>query len=294
MIGSLISRAALWASLAVAGWCFPLRAELKPEDLYSSVLPSVVTLDVENTAGKHFMGTAFLTLGEGLAVTAWHVVHDARRVEADYADHRRVKVLGLVDKNEQLDLALIKLDGAPHPRLALGSTAPRIGSRIYLMGSPRGFDFSISEGLVSQVRTLDGVRYYQLSCPISPGDSGGPVFNERGEAIAVVSWRKADAENVGFAVPAEAIASMHATAQPVAWSTAQSVVPATEPDPQPLVRTESAAAAPCSTNGVRELQQYLSGLAGERVGITIQAHGTERHFDVEVPREAGSVEALKR
>ena len=290
MIGSPISRAALWASLALAGWCFSLRAELNPEDLYSAVLPSVVTLDVENTAGKHFMGTAFLAVGDCLAVTAWHVVHDARRVEAYYADHRRVKVLGLVDKNQQLDLALIRLDGAPGPRLALGSTAPRIGSRIYLMGSPRGFDFSISEGLVSQVRTLDGVRYYQLSCPISPGDSGGPVLNERGQAIAVVSWRKADAENVGFAVPAEAIASMHAAAQPVAWSAIHSVARADGPDPQPLVRNDAPASAP---GGICELREYLSGLAGERIGITIQVHGTERHFEVEVPKAAGSVEALK-
>jgi serine protease Do len=284
MIGSPIYRAALWASLALAGWCFSLRAELKPEDLYSKVLPSVVTLDVENTAGKHFMGTAFLAEGDCLAVTAWHVVHDARRVEAYYADHRRVKVVGLVDKNEQLDLALIRLDGAPGPRLALSSTAPRIGTRIYLMGSPRGFDFSLSEGLVSQVRTLDGVRYYQLSCPISPGDSGGPVLNERGEAIGVVSWRKADAENVGFAVPAEVIPTMHAAAQPVAWSAIQRVARPDEPDPQPLVRNEAPASAPGQTNGICELRQYLSGLAGERIGITIQAHGTEKHFEVEVPR----------
>jgi S1-C subfamily serine protease len=173
------------AWFALAGSCLPVRAELKPEDLYAAVVPSIVTLDVENADGRHFVGTAFLAVGDGLAVTAWHVVHDAQHVEGRYAGGDRVRVAGLVDKNEQLDLALIKLEGPARPRITLGAAAPRIGSRIYVLGSPRGFDFSISEGLISQVRTLDGVRYYQLSCPISPGDSGGPVLNDRGEAIGL-------------------------------------------------------------------------------------------------------------
>ena len=164
----------------MAASSFPIRAELKPEDLYSAVSPSIVTLEVETISGKRFVGNAFLAVGERLAVTAWHVVHDARRVEARFSDDQRVAVACLVDKNEKLDLALLELETAKRPRLNLASATPRIGSRVYLVGSPRGLDFSISEGLISQIRTLDGVRYYQLSCPISPGDSGGPVLNDRG------------------------------------------------------------------------------------------------------------------
>ena len=151
-----------------------------------------------------------------------------------------------MDKNEQLDLALIKLEGLPRPRITLGSATPRIGSRIYVMGSPRGFDFSISEGLIGQVRTLDGVRYYQLSCPISPGESGGPVLNDRGEAIGVVSWRKADAENVGFAVPSTAITGMDAALPPVAWvtSAAGAVSRANQSESKPLVRHEVTPSTP--------------------------------------------------
>jgi serine protease Do len=281
-ISALSATACAW--LALAASCFPLRAELKPEDLYSAVLPSVVTLDVENTAGKHFVGSAFLAVRDGLAVTAWHVVQDARHVEARYSDNQRVKVVGLVDKNEQLDLALIKLEGTPRPRITLGSATPRIGSRIYVMGSPRGFDFSISEGLISQVRTLDGVRYYQLSCPISPGDSGGPVLNDHGEAIGVVSWRKADAENVGFAVPSAAITRLDGALPPAAWLARPSgaVSGANHAGSQPLVRDALAPSYPTS-NDYRGLQQFLSGLAGQRVTVIVQDHGNQQQFNVEVP-----------
>jgi S1-C subfamily serine protease len=281
-----VATALAW--LAMAAWSPSVRAELQPEDLYSAVSPSVVALEVENVAGRQFIGTAFLALGDHLAVTAWHVIHDARRVEARFADHQRVKVLGVVDKNEKLDLALIRLEGAAGPKMTLSSTCPRIGSRVYVVGSPRGLDFSISEGLISQIRTLDGVRYYQLSCPISPGDSGGPVLNNRGEAIGAVSWRKADAENVGFAIPSPAIARMNATLAPVAWSGG---APAAQPtagpaDQPPLVHNDVRAAAPGNPDPFRDFQQFLTGRAGQPLNVIVLDHGKESRFHFEVPAEA--------
>jgi S1-C subfamily serine protease len=284
---SLFAAAACaWFTLAASS--IPLRAELKPEELYSAVSPSIVALDVENFAGKHFVGTAFLAAGNRLAVTAWHVVHDARRVEARFADNQRVTVTGLVDKNEKLDLALLQLEAGPRPRITLASAAPRIGSRVYLVGSPRGFDFSISEGLISQIRTLDGVRYYQLSCPISPGDSGGPVLNDRGEAIGVVSWRKADAENVGFAIPSPEVAQMNAALPAVAWpeAVARSQHAANAPDAAPLVRGAVATRGQSAADAYLGFQEFLSGHSGERVTVIVQEHGEETHFNFEVPKPA--------
>jgi len=98
--------------------------------------------------------------------------------------------------------------------------------------------FSISEGRLGQSRTLDGVRYYQISCPISPGASGGPVLNNRGEAIGIVSWRKADAENLGFAVPCSAVPRLNAALPPTAWveTAPRAYPPGKQAGPAPLVR----------------------------------------------------------
>jgi serine protease Do len=275
--------------IAMAALSPQLRAELKPEDIYAAATPSIITLEVENLAHRHFVGCAFLTLGDGFAITAWHVIHDARRVEARFSDNQRVKVLGVVDKNETLDLALLKLENHSHPQIPLSSVTPRIGSRVYVVGSPRGLDFSISEGLLSQIRTVDGVRYYQLSCPISPGDSGGPVLNDRGEAIGVVSWRQSDAENVGFALPSPAVAGMNATLAPVAWLQS-SPVPrqiAGSKDTTPLVRADVTATATAPTNTFHEFQQFLSGRAGHQVTVTVTEHGKETPFSFQVPSQVG-------
>ena len=136
---SLFATAAC-AWFALASGCFPLRAELKPDQLYSAVSSSIIALDVENVAGKHFIGTAFLAAGNRLAVTAWHVVHDARRVEARFSDNQCVTVTGCVDKNEKLDLALLQLDAGFRPRITLSAGTPRIGSRCvpgWLSARPR-------------------------------------------------------------------------------------------------------------------------------------------------------------
>lgn len=287
MTGKLKFAARAGVYFAVAGVCFPLLGALSPEEIYEAVLPSTVTLEIENTAGQRFMGSAFLAVGEGLAVTAWHVVHDARRVEARFSDHRRVTVAGLVDRNEELDLALIRLDTDARPRIPLSSTTPRIGSRIYVVGAPRGFDFSLSEGLVSQIRTVDKVRYYQVSCPISAGDSGGPVLNERGEVVGMMSWRKTNAENVSFAVPSADVARLNPACPPMPWraNTGVSHPPGNATDTMGLSQAAAPAGVPSAKGGFRDFQRLLSERVGRRITVTVQeANAPASRFSFEVPK----------
>ncbi|MGA2658229.1 MAG: serine protease [Verrucomicrobiota bacterium] len=287
MTGKLKFAAAAGVYLALAGVCFPLWGALGPEEIYEAALPSSVTLEVENAAGQRFVGSAFLAVGEGLAVTAWHVVHDARRVEARFSDHRRVSVAGLVDRNEELDLALIRLETDGRPRIRLSSTTPRIGSRIYVVGAPRGLDFSISDGLISQIRTVDKVRYYQVSCPISPGDSGGPVLNERGEALGVMSWRKSNAENVGFAVPSAEVARLAPNRPLVPWqATAGLFHPAGQAtDKNGLSQAAMPAGIPSPPGGFGDFQRLLSERAGRRLIVTVEEESAPAsRFSFEVPK----------
>ncbi len=209
------------------------QAALEPEKLYQKVLPSVMTLEVENQSGKRFVGSAVLARGNDVALTAWHVIADARSVWAVFADGQRVRVIGCIDHNGGRDLALLKLEKKlPRRQAILCNDLQSVAARAYVIGAPKGFDFSIGDGLISQVRSINGFLQYQLSCPISPGNSGGPILNNRGEVIGIVSWTKVDAQNVSFAIPTREFMGLNASLSPRTWGEmAASARPAPPPMP---------------------------------------------------------------
>lgn len=207
---------ALW--LTCPGTPLHTQAALAPEKLYQKVLPSVMKLDVENQVGQRFVGSAVLAVADDVALTAWHVVADARAVWAVFADGQRVKVIGCIDHNGGRDLAMLKLEKRmPRRQAALCQELQSVAARAYVIGAPKGYDFSISDGLISQVRNINGFLQYQLSCPISPGNSGGPILNRRGEVIGIASWTKADAQNVSFAIPTQEFMRLNASQRPRTW-----------------------------------------------------------------------------
>jgi serine protease Do len=71
------------------------------------------------------------------------------------------------------------------------------------IGNPSGLTSTLSEGIISGLRTQRGVRYVQTSAPISPGSSGGGLFDERGNLLGITSFKIEDAENLNFAIAAE-------------------------------------------------------------------------------------------
>jgi S1-C subfamily serine protease len=279
----------VWLTVILAVLAMPglLFAELKPEKIYQKVLPSVMTLEVENDAGQRFIGTGFLTIAEDIAVTAWHVVSDARQVRATFSDGEQASVVGFISKDAAHDIALIKLQSQTvrHHPAALWPAVPPVGSRAYVIGAPRGYDFSISDGLVSQIRRLDGFEQYQVSCPISPGNSGGPVLNESGDVIAVTSWVKTDAQNVSFAVPIREVLNLNARAAVTTWDKLIARPPGpsvAHPTPN-SAENMAAAKSGRSVGGFSEFEQCLENAAGKNITVVVQ-EGAEQHtFTFTVP-----------
>jgi S1-C subfamily serine protease len=281
MTGCIKSKFA-WCAVIFALALVGGNAESSPEKIYRKVLPAVMTLDVENHRGERFVGSGFLALGDDLVVTAWHVVSDARKVWATFADGQRLKVVGCVDKDGARDLALLKLEKPlPSRRVALCSELQEVASRAYVIGAPKGYGFSISDGLVSQVRQVDGFSQYQISCPISPGNSGGPVLNERGEVIGVASWTKSDAQNVSFAIPSREVARLKPSRKPVLWTQLtendRPALAARWVEPTPVRKPEIA------DGTLLDLKKRLEAAAGKRITVVVQEEGEENKFTFTVP-----------
>ena len=264
----------LWLTIA-----FPplgLRAALTPEKLYQKALPSVMSLEVENQSGERFVGSGVLALSDDVALTTWHVVADARAVWAVFADGQRVKVVGCIDHDSGRDVALLKLEQKlPHRQAVLCPKIQPIASRAYVIGTPKGYDFSISDGLISQIRSVDGFSQYQVSCPISPGNSGSPVFNQRGEVIGIAAWTKADAQNVNFAIPAREFTQLAVSKPPETWDQLAALAPA--PKPPALVQAHKpvmqAVTDGVSVAGYSAFTKRLTEFTGAPLTITVQQEG---------------------
>ncbi len=286
----LLRRYATWRTAVVSLiTAATLSVEASPQKIYRKILPSVMTLEVENQSGHHFIGSAVMTLTDDMAITAWHVVNDARSVWAVFEDGTRVNVTGWVDRDPKHDLALIKLQKPlPGRRVTLSQELEEVAARAYVIGAPKGYSFSISDGLVSQIRQVDGFAQYQISCPISAGNSGGPVLNERGQVIGIVSWTKSDAQNVSFAIPAREVARLKAGnavspwEQPIFEPRVSTVASGTNSHAGETAVSEERKGV--STSAFSDLTRRLSQSTGKKVTVIVQEDGQESKFDFTVPR----------
>jgi serine protease Do len=153
-------------------------------------------------------GSGFIVGADGIVLTNAHVVRDANEVTVKLTDRRefRAKVLGA---DPSTDIAVLRIDAKDLPVVVLGDSArARVGDWVLAIGSPFGFENSVSAGIVSaKGRNLPGetyVPFIQTDVAVNPGNSGGPLFNLAGEVIGINSQiysRSGGYQGLSFAIP---------------------------------------------------------------------------------------------
>ena len=155
-------------------------------------------------------GSGFIVSADGLVLTNAHVVKGADVVTVKLTDRRefRAKVLGADPKT---DVAVLKIDAKNLPVVKIGDTkAMNVGDWVLAIGSPFGFENSVTAGVVSaKGRSLpddSSVPFIQTDVAVNPGNSGGPLFNARGEVVGINSQiysRSGGYQGLSFAIPIE-------------------------------------------------------------------------------------------
>jgi serine protease Do len=140
---------------------------------------------------KTAYGSAFFISKDGYLVTNHHVIEDASKITITLNDRRELDAK-LVGSDERTDVALLKVDGGSFPALRTGDINQlKVGQPVLAIGSPFGFDYSASAGIVSaKSRNMLGensVPFIQTDVALNPGNSGGPLFNQNGEVVGVNS-----------------------------------------------------------------------------------------------------------
>lgn len=140
---------------------------------------------------KTAYGSAFFISKDGYLLTNHHVVENASKVTIMMNDRRELDAT-VIGSDERTDVALLKVKGTQFPALTTGNVDQlKVGEPVLAIGSPFGFDYSASAGIVSaKMRNMMGetsVPFIQTDVALNPGNSGGPLFNQRGEVVGVNS-----------------------------------------------------------------------------------------------------------
>ncbi|WP_242464686.1 Do family serine endopeptidase [Halorhodospira abdelmalekii] len=221
------------ALLCVSFWLF-LPATLIAETAVTVKLPNFVDLVREHSAavvnisthrelagfGLGFpggfaeegqsLGSGFIIAGDGLVLTNDHVTAQADGIIVRLADGRELEA-EVVGTDEHTDLALLKVEAEGLPTVSIGSAeALQVGEWVLAIGSPFGFEHSVTAGIVSaKGRALphgNYVPYIQTDVAINPGNSGGPLFNLDGEVVGInaqIYSRTGGFMGLSFAIPIE-------------------------------------------------------------------------------------------
>jgi S1-C subfamily serine protease len=283
-VGLVASVAALGAAGTANAQLVSQTASAVTEQLFDSVNSSVCTISAIATDGSYLSrGSGFVLRGSGLLVTNAHVVAGLRQATAK-CDGQQFNIRRIVKFDKDIDLAVGEIGAADVPGLTLSTGGHiRPGSQIYVFGSPYGLEGTMTPGLASGKRVLDGRTYLQVSAPIGAGNSGGPVTDQSGAVIGVAVASLDEAQNITFAIPASVIAGLpdvdmqtvELAAVSYEASTAAPVVQQAPPSRpvRPVVAAGSAAfrgnsfGAPCGDVAVTEYERQRPMLGTGKAAI---------------------------
>jgi len=164
--------------------------------IYKNAVNSTVTIETDIALGSGFF------VSENVIVTNFHVIEGASEAYC-YTNNSstKYKIEGYLAVDKSVDLILLKVSGLNRTALKIATSSISPGQKVYVIGSPKGLPASISDGIVSGLRNFEGYRLIQITAPISPGSSGGPVLNANGEVIGVSVGQYKDGQNLNFAIP---------------------------------------------------------------------------------------------
>lgn len=170
---------------------------LSTQQIAERVTPSIVSLSCGQSVGSGFFVTE-----EQLLTNAHVLCSGNERLQVHFSDGSQMAG-EVIDRDEDHDLALVRVAGATAEPLALGDAADlRAGEEVVIIGTPLGMSYTVHEGIVSHAaRNLFGVAYIQVDANINPGNSGGPLIDKHGKVVGVISMQVQGASGLGFALP---------------------------------------------------------------------------------------------
>ena len=173
------------------------------QQIAKKALAATVLLTMEDANGKLLGWGSGFFVNTNLIATNFHVIEGAAQGTAKrVGEQTEYTIEGFIEIDKKHDLAILQVSGSSVQPLSLGDSATvEIGDTVYVAGNPKRLEGTFSEGIISGIRGGATDKLFQMTAPISPGSSGGPVLNGRGEAIGVSVMTIKGGQNLNFAIP---------------------------------------------------------------------------------------------
>lgn len=182
------------------------RGPMTAEDIFSTVSNSVARIQTFDPAGSMIAQGSGVATGSTVVITNCHVVAGAQRISVKVGGNVLDGVVQIADK--ELDLCSLRVAGLYSTPVTVATGEVRVGQHVYAIGAPQGLELTLSEGLVSSLRQTTKGTIIQTTAPISPGSSGGGLFDAKGQLVGIVTFQHKTGQNLNFALPATWIFEM--------------------------------------------------------------------------------------
>jgi S1-C subfamily serine protease len=186
------------------------------QEIAKKAFRSTVLLVMEDANGQPLsLGSGFF-IRDGEIASNLHVVEGAAKGYAKLVGEKtKYDIEGITAVDPGRDLVVLKFAVARSQALPLGnSDAVQVGESVYAVGNPQGLEGTFSQGIISSIREVGTDKLLQITAPISPGSSGGPVLNGKGEVIGVSFATFRGGQNLNFAIPSNYLKTLITKAGP--------------------------------------------------------------------------------
>ncbi len=213
----LILALLIWLTTAVC-----VNAEVDLTKLVSNIRPAVVTIVVYDINRQvTSIGSGFFIDKRGHLITNYHVLDKSYAADIRTLDGETYPIKLVVAESKSVDLVKVLVD-IPRDKIRwikVSKKMPAIAEKILVVGSPMGLEHTVSEGIVSSIRKIPSVgNFFQMSAPISPGSSGSPVVNTKGQVIGVATFQFIRGQNLNFSVAGDSVLRLKPTGPALAIS----------------------------------------------------------------------------
>lgn len=261
-IKNSLLRPLIWVVLLCSG--STLAYAQTAQEIAKKAFTSTVLLVMEDANGQPLsLGSGFF-VRDGEIASNLHVVEGAVGGYAKFIGQTtKYDIKGMTAVDPKRDLVILKISDTRFPVLRIGnSDNVQVGEPVYVVGNPQGLEGTFSQGIISGVRELGADKLLQITAPISPGSSGGPVLNQKGEVIGVSVATFSGGQNLNFAIPSNYLNQLIAKAGPVKSLT--------------------------KSKPVKAKDSILSGLGGKSTeGITMESFLWDDDYDNSYVRNQG-------